>query len=174
MEQIILNINFSKYTNMYMNNQRYWQFYFNDFILFKGINCYFCGNFIRLQNLNIKKYPENIYCKCFINEWFCNYKDIHKHYFQEVMEEYMNIIKSRNKLIKYALFYKIKENKYEYKKDFIIASNMPVSPSSLSSSSVSSSSDDLENYDPNDDNFKLNIILNSLIKNSVEDFFKKI
>lgn len=185
MEQVISNIKYSKYKNFYIHNKVYWKIQFKEFIIFKGINCNFCGNFFRLQNLNIKNYPENIYCKCFINEWYANYKDIHNHYFQKVIKEYIHLIKSRKNLIKYSTFY----NKYHYKKDENVDENVDedkenfmltkqISLSTITSVSSFDSELSLETssheseYDSNID-FKLNIILNSLIDNSVEEFFKK-
>jgi len=204
MEKIISNINNSKYKNFYTQFEynNYWEFYLNDFIIFKGINCNFCGNYIRLKNLNRKKYPENIYCKCFTNEWINNYRDIHHYYLEKVIKEYMNIIKSRQKIIKYAIFYNKKkyitqeddkENKYMFEdKDDVDEDNKEntisvsvssfdydlSSESSLDLSSLDSNyNSDSESYDYNEydpyNNVNLNIILESLIKNTVEDFFKK-
>jgi hypothetical protein len=201
MEKIISNINNSEYKNFYtqIEYNHYWEFYFNDLIVFKGINCNFCGNYIRLKNLNIKKYPENIYCKCFTNEWINNYKDIHNYYLEKVIKEYMNLIKSRQKLIKYALFYnkqKIyisehdnKENKYIFEDKDLYDDNkentliLSTSVSSFDYDLSSESSLDLSSLDSNynsdsesyeyDPYNNLNIILESLIENTVEDFFKK-
>jgi hypothetical protein len=41
MEKIISNINNSEYKNFYTQFEynHYWEFYFNDLIVFKGINC---------------------------------------------------------------------------------------------------------------------------------------
>lgn len=203
MEKLISNINDSEYKNFYTqcDYNHYWEFYFNDFIIFKGINCKFCGNYIRLQNLNIKKYPENIYCKCFSDEWMNNYKDIHNYYLEKVIKEYMNLIKSRQKLIKYSLFYKKqkyivsdddKENKYMFEDDdkenndllstsissFDSESSLDLSSLDLNSLDSNYNSDpeliyDSDNeYDPYS-NINLNMILNSLIENTVKDFFKK-
>ena len=207
MEKLISNIKNCKYKNFYTQSDynHYWEFYFNDFIVFKGINCTFCGDYVRLQNLNRKKYPENIYCKCFTNEWINNYKDIHNYYLEKVIKEYMNIIKSRHKIIKYSLFYKKqkkyiiedddKENKYIIedgdKENTLLSISISDLTSDLDSDLTSESSLDLSSldsnynsdselsYDSNNEydpynNVNLNIILNSLIENTVEDFFKKL